>query len=118
MEKIVLNPEEITFDNVKKYLNDLFYEIRNVWNTAEVNDEGKDLLADCLDGAPEGILGVQLLMGHLTGSTFSLVTDPNTGKRDYVKDEPVDPKTIYEQASQLIDFINDVLEKYKRNKSL
>ena len=118
MEKKVLNPEEITFDNIKKYLNDLFYEIRNVWNTAEVNDEGKDLLADCLDGAPEGILGVQLLMGHLTGSTYSLVTDSNTGKRDFVKDEPVDPKIIYEQASQLIDFINEVLEKYKRTKSL
>ena len=117
MEKKILKPEEITFENVKKLLNDMFYEIRHIWNTASVNQEGSDLLADCLDGAPNGILGVQLLMGHLTGSTYSLVTDPNTGKREYVKDKPEDPRIIYEQANKLIDFVNNVTEEYAKSKT-
>lgn len=82
MEKKVINNEDLNFDNVNKYLNDIYEDIFRLWRSGLVNSEGSDLLADCLDGAPEGVIGVQLLMGYLDGSIYSIVEDPVTGERE------------------------------------
>lgn len=118
MEKKTIKEEDISVENINEYLNEIYSEICDLWRSGLVNDEGSNLLADCLDGAPDGVVGVQILIGRLYGDTYSIVTDPETGERKHKKDEPVDPKIIYEQANQLVDYVNSVLENYKRKMSL
>ena len=96
---------------MENILNDMFYEIRRM---SYVYDE----FNDCLDGAPNGILGVQLLMGRLKGTTYSIVTNPETGERDYVKDSPENPIKIALMTNDLIDYVNGLIEKKDFNKKI
>lgn len=111
MKRYELNEDEINRETVKKILNDMFYEIRDL--RSSVNKTGDDIICDCLDGSVNGVPGVMLLMGRLKGGTYSLVTNPETGEREYVKDKPADPKKIYNEANKLVDIVNDTLKKYK-----
>jgi len=107
MKRLSFKDEEITYDNVKEALNQLFYEIRSLSNANNITKENEELLLDCLDGSPKGITGVQLLMAYLTGDSYERAEI--NGKTEYVKVEPIDPKIIYGKTNQLIDLINDTL---------
>lgn len=114
LDQIKLNPEEITKDKMVEVLNDLYWQIRNLRPTS-LTAEAQDKLSSCLDGAPDGVTGVMLLMSNLKGNSYHIKTFPD-GHRDYEKDTPADPKEIYEKANQLIDKVNSLLgEKSKEH---
>ena len=99
-----LKDNEITKDKVGEFLNDLFYIVRQ-----EGRFHHSDIFDDALDASVGGHTGVMLLSAYLNGSAYDLETKEN-GKREYEKKKPVDCKIIYQQALELIDYLDSLIK--------
>ena len=108
MKKVFLNDEEINSDRISEILNNMFYEINTLSYSENLSDEKRNLLLDCLDGEPNGITGVELLIACLNGDAYDIITMPD-GKRNFIKKEPMDSKIIYSKINELIDYINTIV---------
>ncbi len=101
----LLQDKEITKDNVKEFLNSLFYIIRNEKRGTNLSDTFDDALDACVGGHT----GVMLLNSELQGTGYNLVKNKD-GKPEYVKREPKDCKIIYLQALELIKYLDSLIE--------
>lgn len=106
-KKIFIKPEELsgseqTKENLEKIINDLFYKLRNVRTSVNISREAYDKLCDFEDGAPDHVLGIMMLMGHLRGDIYEY----NREIKQYQKKKPLEPKEAYKKYSELVDAIN------------
>ena len=101
----LLQDKEITTDNVKEFLNSLFYIIRNEKRGTNLSDTFDDALDACVGGHT----GVMLLNGELQGIGYDLVTKEN-GEREYIEKKPVDCKIVYQKALDLIKYLDSLIE--------
>ena len=108
IKKLNISKEKITREDLAEYLaRVLFYEIRNLVNSSQPQ-EIQNKLCDALDGAPDGVLGVQLLHSYLMGTSYDLITKPD-GSREYVRKQPEDVSVIYDKTNELIDYVNGLV---------